>query len=44
MVSSVTSMMGGWKVCTIDSGRELLRCLPPGLEEGESLNDGGVLS
>lgn len=32
MVSSPTSMMGGWKVCTMDSGRpELLRFRPLGL-------------
>lgn len=36
MVSSPTSMIGGWKVCTMDSGRpELLRLRPLGLSTGE---------
>lgn len=43
MVSSPTSMRGGWKVCTIDSGRpELLRYRPTGLfVTGVSMGDEG---
>lgn len=42
MVSSLTSMRGGWKVCTMDRGRELLRFLPLGLfVMGESIGDEG---
>lgn len=46
MVSSLTSMRGGWYVCTIETGRELLLCLPVGLSEGESFTsvDEGALS
>lgn len=43
MVSSPTSIMGGWKVCTMDSGRpELLRFRPLGLFViGVSIGDDG---
>lgn len=35
-VCSVTAMMGGWYVCTMDSGREeFLRDPPVGLDDGE---------
>ena len=43
IVSSPTSMRGGWKVCTMDKGRpELLRFLPRGLfVAGVSIGDEG---
>lgn len=43
MVSSPTSIMGGWKVCTMESGRpELLRLRPLGLlVMGVSIDEDG---
>lgn len=42
-MASPTSIRGGWKVCTMDSGRpELLRFLPTGLlVTGVSMGDDG---
>ncbi len=45
MVSSLTSMRGGWYVCTMDKGRDSLLCRREGLaEEGESATATGEWS